>query len=114
METEKIFLAREIGKFIWDAFCDPDGLGVSLRDVLDGASIVGVHLTENQKKIFFAHMEDVDALTYPAEFEEVRDQIAAATDYEDYEKMYSWLAYVVGDIMAEVMVMEWKGEFTEE
>lgn len=113
MEMEKNFLAREIGRFLWDGFCDPDGVGVDLADILDGAALAGVYLTEAQKDSVIRHMDD-GAETYTADEEAVRDQIAAATDCEDYEKMFSWLEFVVGDVLAPVMVREWKGEFSEE
>lgn len=113
MEIEKKFLAREIGSFLWSAFCDPAGVGVDLADILDGAALAGVYLTEAQKESVTRHMDDV-AETYTADEEAVRDQIAAATDCEDYEKMFSWLEFVVGDVLAPVMISEWRGEFSEE
>lgn len=113
-KTEKKLLAREIGRFLWEGFCDPDGVGVSMRDVLDGAALVGVNLTDEQKESVIRHMNDFDAEVYTSEEEEVRDQIAAATDNATYEQLFSWLEFVVGDIMSEIMVREWRGEFTEE
>lgn len=113
METEKTFLAREIGEFIWGAFCAPDGSGVSMRDILDGAALAGLHLTEAQKESVLNHMDD-DAEVYTSEEEEVWNLLAAATDCGDYEKMFSWLEFVVGDILAPVMIREWMDEFTEE
>ncbi|MCD5439820.1 hypothetical protein [Lactobacillus delbrueckii] len=45
--------------------------------------------------------------------EEVRGAIAAATDMQDYEKMYAWLAFVVGDTTAAALVKEWEDEAQE-
>ena len=42
-------LVNEIGEFIWDGFCDPAAVGVNIFNVLDGADLVGVHLTDEQK-----------------------------------------------------------------
>ena len=76
--------------------------------LLDGASIVGVDLTEEQKESVLSHMDDVDLWT--SDDEKVRDLIAAATDMQDYEKMFAWLAFVVGDTTAAWLVKEWVDE----
>ena len=104
LENYKTFVTREIGHFLWDGFTDPAGVGVDLAAILDGAALVGVDLTEGQKDSVLSHMEDFGE--WSSEDEGVRDQIASATDCEDYEKMYSWLAFVVGDTTAAGLVKE--------
>ncbi|MCD5439819.1 hypothetical protein [Lactobacillus delbrueckii] len=44
------YVTKEIGNFIWDGFCDPAGVGVDAAAILDGAALVGVDLTDEQKK----------------------------------------------------------------
>lgn len=105
------YVTREIGRFLWDGFTDPAGVGVNMFDILDGAALVGVDLTDEQKDSVIRHMGDVDLWT--PEDEEVRDAIAAATDCMDYEKMFDWLSFVVGDTTAAAMVKEWEEEAQE-
>lgn len=99
---------RKIGDFIWNGFTDPDGVGVDAADVLDGAALVGVDLRDEQKESVLNHMDNVDLWTF--EDEEVRDLIADATDNATYEQLFAWLAFVVGDDAAEVMIKEWEEE----
>ena len=102
------YVVKEISEFVWDGFCDPAGVGVNIFNILDGASLVGVQLTEAQKNSVLSHVNDFGEWT--SDDEEVRDLIAAATDCKDYEKMFSWLAFVVGDITADELVKNWKLE----
>lgn len=103
---EKQQLVDEIGEFIWDGFTDPAGVGVNLFDVLEGASLVGVKLTDEQKNGVLNHVNDFGEWT--SYDEEVRDLIAKATDCKDFEKMFSWLAFIVGGTTAEHLVNDWK------
>lgn len=100
------YLKGAMSKFIWDAFCDPDGVGVNIADVLDGAALAGVVLTDDQKEGVIRHMGDVDSWT--AGDEAVRDKIADATDNATYEQLFDWLAFVVGDDAAKMMEKEWR------
>lgn len=106
MKTYEKNVIREIGEFLWDGFTDPDGLGVDAADILDGAALAGLHLTEAQKESVITHMEDVDS--WSDQDEAVRDLIADATDDATYEQLFAWLAFVVGDTTAEIMVKEWE------
>lgn len=99
------YLKGAMSKFIWDAFCDPDGVGVNIADVLDGAALAGLVLTDDQKEGVIRHMGDVDSWT--AGDEAVRDKIADATDQAAGFQLYAWLAYVVGEITAKAMIKEW-------
>ena len=107
----KAYVTREIGSFIWDGFTDPAGVGVNMLDILDGAAIVGVDLTDEQKNGVLAHSNDFGEWT--SDDEDVRDAIAAATDCVDYEKMQAWLAFIVGDTTAADLVKEWEDEAQE-
>jgi hypothetical protein len=102
------YVAREIGEFIWDGFCDPAGVGVNMFDILDGAHLVGVDLTDNQKNGVLSHSNNFGEWT--SNDATVRDLIAAATDCEDYGKMFAWLAFVVGDTVAANLVENWEEE----
>lgn len=102
------YVTREIGEFIWDGFTDPAAVGVNLFNILDGAALVGVDLTDKQKNGVLAHVDEIDGWT--SSDEEVRDAIADATDNADYAKMYAWLAYIVGDSTAAGLVREWESE----
>lgn len=106
MTEFKDYVTREIGEFLWDGFCDPAAIGVNLFDILDGAAIVGCNLTDGQKNGVLSHANDFGE--WNTNDEEVRDLIAAATDCNDYKKMYDWLAYIVGDTTAADLVEEWK------
>lgn len=108
MTTYKNYVTREIGAFIWDGFTDPAGVGVNLFNLLDGAALVGVDLTDEQKEGVLNHGNTFGEWT--SDDEEVRNAIAAATDMQDYEKMFDWLAFVVGDTTAAALVKEWKEE----
>ena len=101
-------MATEIGEFIWDGFCDPAAVGVNIFNILGGADLVGVHLTDEQKDSVLNHVNIFGEWT--SDDETVRDAIAAATDCKDYEKMFSWLAFIVGDTTAEQLVNEWKNQ----
>ena len=105
------YVTREIGEFIWDGFTDPAGVGVNMFDILDGASLVGVDLTDNQKDSVLNHSNDFGE--WSSNDEEIRDLIANATDMQDYKKMYDWLAFIVGDTTAEDLVKEWELEAQE-
>lgn len=102
------YVTREIGNFIWDGFTDPAGVGVNVLDILDGAALVGVNLTEAQKEGVLNHVNDFGEWT--SDDEEVRDAIAAATDCGDYKKMFAWLAFSVGDTTAADLVNNWESE----
>ena len=104
-------MATEIGEFIWDGFCDPAGVGVNIFNILDGAYLVGVHLTDEQKNSVLNHANAFDE--WNTDDEEIRDLIAAATDCKDYEKMFSWLAFIVGDTTADDLAKEWELEAEE-
>lgn len=95
-----------MGKFIWDGFTDPDGVGVDAADILDGAALAGVDLTDEQKNSVIRHMDDVDS--WSDQDEAIRDMIADATDDATYEQLFSWLEFVVGDYTADELVKEWK------
>lgn len=105
------YVTREIGEFIWDGFTDPAGVGVNMFDILDGASLVGVNLTDAQKDSVVSHSNSIDE--WSSDDEEVRDLIAAATDCKDYEKMFNWLTFVVGDSTAAGLVKNWELEAQE-
>ena len=107
MEFEA-YVTRKIGEFLWDGFCDPAGVGINMFDLLDGAYLVGLKLTTEQKDSVLNHLNDSDE--WSSNDEKIRDAIAAATDCMDYEKMYAWLAFVVGDTTAEALVKEWEEE----
>lgn len=111
MTKFKSYVTREIGNFLWDGFTDPASVGVNLFNLLDGAALVGVDLTDEQKNSVLAHVNEIDGWT--STDEEVRDLIAAATDCMDYKKMYAWLAFVVGDTTAAGLVKGWEEEAQE-
>lgn len=104
----KEYVTRQAGVFLWDAFCDPAGVGVNMFNILDGATLVGVDLTTEQKDSVLSHANDFGEWT--SNDEEVHDLIAAATDNVDYKKMYAWLAFIVGDTTAAGLVKEWEDE----
>jgi Xaa-Pro aminopeptidase len=108
MTTYSAYVIREMSDFIWDGFCDPAAVGVNIFDILDGASLVGVKLTPAQRDSVISHSNDFGEWT--SDDEEVRDAIAAATDCVDYEKMYAWLSFIVGDTTAAGLVKNWEEE----
>lgn len=108
MTKFKNYVTKEIGDFLWDGFTDPASVGVNLFNLLDGAALVGVDLTDEQKNSVLAHVNEIDGWT--STDEEVRDLIAAATDMQDYEKMFDWLSFVVGDTTAAGLVKGWAVE----
>lgn len=108
MTKFKSYVTREIGNFLWDGFTDPASVGVNLFNLLDGASLVGVDLTDEQKEGVLNHGNTFGEWT--SDDEEVRDAIAAATDCVDYKKMFDWLTFIVGDTTAAALVKEWEEE----
>lgn len=108
MTKFKAYVTHEIGSFLWDGFTDPAGVGVNMFDILDGAALVGVDLTEAQKEGVLNHGNTFGEWT--SDDEEVRNAIAAATDCVDYEKMFDWLTFIVGDTTAAALVKEWEEE----
>lgn len=105
------YVIKEISNFIWNGFTDPAGVGVRLQDILDGASLVGVDLTDAQKDSVLAHIDEPDEWT--DDDEDTRDAIADATDELDYNKMLAWLTFVVGDTTASGLVKNWEDEAQE-
>lgn len=105
------YVTREIGEFIWDGFTDPAGVGVNMFDIINGAALVGVNLTNEQKDGILSHVNDFSE--WSSDDEEVRDAIAFATDCVDNEKMFAWLAFIVGDTTADELVKNWKDEAQE-
>lgn len=91
--------------FLWDAFCDADDVGVSLDSLITWP---GLHLTQGQIESVEANYHTPEKWT--KEDEQVRDIIADATDSEDFEALYSWLAWAVGDQTAADLVKEWEVE----
>lgn len=108
MTKFEAYVTREIGNFIWDGFTDPAGVGVRLEDVLDGAALVGVSLTDAQKNSVLDHTCNPD--DWDDEDEIVRDLIADATDLMDYELMHDWLICITGDTTAADLEKEWEDE----
>lgn len=102
------YITSKIGEFIWDGFTDPAGVGVRLVDILDGARLVGVDLTDAQKDSVLAHIDEPDK--WDESDENVRDLIADATDNANYNQMFAWLAFVVGNQTAAGLVREWEEE----
>lgn len=105
------YVTREIGEFIWDGFTDPAGVGVNIFDILNGAALVGVNLTKEQKDGILSHVNNFGE--WSSDDEEVRDAIATATDSVDYEKMFDWLVFIVDDSTASALVKEWELEAQE-
>ena len=91
MEFES-YVTREIGEFIWDGFCDPVAVGVNIFKIFDGASLVGVDLTDTQKNSVLSHASNFGEWT--SNDEGIRNAIAFATDCVDNEKMFAWLAFI--------------------
>lgn len=108
MTKFEAYVTREIGEFIWNGFCDPTGVGVRLADILEGATLVGVNLTDAQKTSVLAHIDDPDEWT--DDDESTRDAIADATDIMSYEPMHDWLAFIVGDTTAADLAKAWEDE----
>lgn len=100
------YTIKEMQNFLWDAFSDADATGVNIEDVLTGAKFVGVKLTDDQVKSVVDHYYNTEAWT--DNDEEIRDQIADATDSENADGLYQWLAWVVGDQTAADMVENWE------
>lgn len=105
------YVTSKIGEFIWDGFTDPAGVGVNMVDVLDGAAVAGVDLTDTQKDSVLKHFENIDEWT--SEDEEVRDAIDFATDHATYEQLFDWLTDIVGDATAMELVKNWQDEAQE-
>ncbi|MCD5607074.1 hypothetical protein LOB47_10185 [Lactobacillus delbrueckii subsp. lactis] len=111
MTTYKNYVTKEIGDFIWEGFCDPVAVGVNIFDILDGARLAGVDLTDEQKSGVLAHVNEIYGWT--SKDEEVRDLIADATDNATYERLLSWLTFIVGDTTATGLVKNWEEEAQE-
>lgn len=96
---------QKMQKFLWDAFCDPDAVGVYLHDLLTWP---GLHLTSDQVKSTEYHFYDPEA--WSEDNEAVRDIVAAATDSENFDRLYCWLIWTVGDQTAADLVKNWRNE----
>lgn len=97
---------QEMQDQLWWDFINPDGAGVKVEDVMTGAKFVGVIFTEEQINSVAAHQMVPDKWTKGDEA--VKDMIADATDSTNGEKLYQWLAWVVGDQTADDMLEDWK------
>lgn len=102
MRTQAI---KKMQAFLWDAFTDSDAVGVSLDDLLTWP---GLRLAEGQISSVEAHYYKPEE--WSEEDEQARDKVAKATDSEDFEALYSWLAWAVGDQTAADLVEDWENE----
>lgn len=94
---------KETQKFLWDAFTDADAVGVSLNDLLTWP---GLHLAQGQISSVEAHYYKPEE--WSKEDEQARNIIADATDSEDFNRLYSWLIWAVGDQTAANLVEDWE------
>lgn len=94
---------KETQKFLWDAFTDADAVGVSLNDLLTWP---GLHLAQGQISSVEAHYYKPEE--WSKEDEQARNIIAGATDSEDFNRLYSWLIWAVGDQTAANLVEDWE------
>ena len=104
-EDKKMTKEKELQKiqsFLWDAFCDPDATGVYLNDLLTWP---GLHLTSDQVTSAEYHFYDPEA--WDEGNEAVRDVVANNTDCEDFNRLYCWLIWAVGDRTAFDLVKSW-------
>lgn len=112
---------QEMQEFLWDGFCNADAVGVKIKDVLTGAKFVGAKLTDDQIQSVIDHYQDPEPdptlawsndqyqeSNWTEGDEAVKDMIADATDSTNGEKLYQWLAWVVGDQTADDMLEDWK------
>lgn len=99
----KEYVTREIGSFLWDAFTDADAVGVELDSLLTWP---GLRLTQYQIFCIESHYDRPEEWT--DQDEAVTDKIADATDSEEFESLYSWLAWAVGDQTAAELVEDWE------
>ncbi len=96
MTTYKSYVTREIGNFLWDGFTDPAGVGVNVFDILDGAALVGVDLTDDQKDGVLSHANYFGEWT--SNDEDVRDAIeAVAALLDGFEDNTLAVNYVASD-----------------
>lgn len=96
--------------FLWDAFSDADAVGVKLDDLLSWPGLATYYgLTQKQIDSVEAHYYAPEKWT--KQDEEARDKVAAATDSEDFEALYSWLVWAVGDQTAEGLVEDWEQSY---
>lgn len=95
----------KIQSFLWDAFCNADSVGVNINDLLTWP---GLHLTSDQVEGVEAHYYDIDGMDKWDENDEtVRDIVATATDCENFDRLYCWLIWSVGDQTAFDLVKNW-------
>lgn len=98
---------KEIQKFLWDAFTDADAVGVKLDNLLSWPGLkYQCGLTQSMIDSVKAHYYKPE--DWSKEDEKVRDIVAEATDSEDFEALYSWLAWAVGDQTAAGLVEDWE------
>lgn len=98
-------VTRKMQSFLWDAFTDADAVGVSLDGLLTWP---GLHLSQGQ--IISVEKHYYKPEEWAKKDEEARDIIAAATDSTDFNRLYSWLIWAVGDQTAAGLVEEWEAE----
>lgn len=98
---KKVEIAK-VQSFLWDAFCNAESVGVSLNDLLTWPDL---HLTEAQIESVEAHDYEPDSWT--KEDEAVRDIVADATDSTDYDRLYNWLIWTIGDQTAADLMEGW-------
>lgn len=94
---------KKMQAFLWDSFVGARVVGTRLDDLL---SWPGLHLTQGQISSVENHYYKPEE--WNKEDEQVRDLVAKATDCEDFEELYSWLAWAVGDLVAAYLVEEWE------
>lgn len=99
------YVLEKMQTFLWNAYCDADGVGVNLDTLLTWP---GLGLAGYQVESVTAHYYGAGEWTKNDEM--VSDIVADATDGEDYYKLYDWLEWSVGDKTAAELAENWAGE----
>lgn len=100
-------LTAELQKELWGEFCDPEGSGVKMEDVLIGAvDVMGADLTASEIQSVVDHYNAPDEWT--EQDEEVRDVISDLTDSENVYMLLAWYIYTSGDQAAQQLVNKYK------
>lgn len=103
--AKKEFVLEKMQTFLWNAFCDADGVGVNLDTFL---SWTGLHLTSQEIESVTMHYYGEGE--WSKNDEKISGIVADTTECEDFDWLYDWLVWSVGDKTAAELMENWANE----
>lgn len=99
------YVTSKIQNFLWEAFCNADGLGVNIDTLLTWP---GLKLTTGQIESVTAHYYGYGE--WSTDDIAVSETVGDMSGLADLDKLLDWLVWSVGDKTAAELVENWSTE----